>query len=116
VFRPGTEESSFTDVAGLKVRSQQRMRSVRPALTALLCGPAGRAAVDVRGGGPGTRETERAFAPKNLVGRGEHWVLAGGSKSLDWARCRWRRPRGSQAKGLGLQMAFKVHPPIPIVP
>jgi L-aminopeptidase/D-esterase-like protein len=36
------------------------------------------ASVDVRGGGPGTRETD-ALAPENLIGRAHAVVLAGGS-------------------------------------
>jgi len=47
-------------------------------VTALLCGAAWSAGVDVRGGGPGGRETD-ALSPENLVGRAHAVVLAGGS-------------------------------------
>ncbi|MDB6085807.1 MAG: peptidase, partial [Gammaproteobacteria bacterium] len=47
-------------------------------VTVIQCANAWRAGVDVRGGGPGTRETE-ALAPENLIGRAHAVVLAGGS-------------------------------------
>jgi L-aminopeptidase/D-esterase-like protein len=47
-------------------------------VSVLLCGGDWRTGVDVRGGGPGTRETE-ALAPENLIGRAHALVLAGGS-------------------------------------
>jgi L-aminopeptidase/D-esterase-like protein len=47
-------------------------------VTALLCAADWCAGVDVRGGGPGLRETE-ALAPENLVGRVHAIVLSGGS-------------------------------------
>ena len=46
--------------------------------TVLICDSAWNAAVDVRGGGPGSRETD-ALSPENLVGRAHAVVLAGGS-------------------------------------
>lgn len=50
----------------------------RSGVTVLACASGWRAGVDVRGGGPGLRETE-ALAPENLVGRAHALVLAGGS-------------------------------------
>ena len=47
-------------------------------MTTVLCGADWSAGVDVRGGGPGVRESE-ALAPENLVGRAHALVLAGGS-------------------------------------
>ncbi|WP_165241453.1 P1 family peptidase [Corynebacterium lizhenjunii] len=48
-------------------------------VTALYCGPSGGiGAVDVRGGGPGTRETD-LLAPHNTVERVHAFVLSGGS-------------------------------------
>ena len=47
-------------------------------VTVLHLGGGWPAAVDVRGGGPGTRETD-ALAPENLIGRAHAVVLAGGS-------------------------------------
>lgn len=75
-FRPGPR-NLITDVAGLKV-GHATDENVRTGVTVLLCGPGWAAGVDVRGGGPGTRETE-ALAPENLVGKAHAVVLAGGS-------------------------------------
>jgi L-aminopeptidase/D-esterase-like protein len=76
VYRPGPK-NLITDIAGFKV-GHATNEQVRSGATALLCGAGWAAAVDVRGGGPGTRETE-ALAPENLVGRAHAVVLAGGS-------------------------------------
>jgi Peptidase family S58 len=51
----------ITDVAGLHVGNAEDSR-LRPGVTAVLFEQAAVAAVDVRGGGPGTRETEPACA------------------------------------------------------
>ncbi|HEX4243287.1 MAG TPA: P1 family peptidase [Steroidobacteraceae bacterium] len=67
----------ITDVAGLEV-GHAVDEAARSGVTVLLCGHAWAAGVDVRGGGPGTRETE-ALSPENLVGRAHALVLAGGS-------------------------------------
>jgi L-aminopeptidase/D-esterase-like protein len=75
-FRPGPK-NLITDVAGLKV-GHATDENARSGATALLCGSGWAAAVDVRGGGPGTRETD-ALASENLVGRAHAVVLAGGS-------------------------------------
>ncbi|MBB6250697.1 P1 family peptidase [Nitrospirillum iridis] len=74
--------NAITDVPGLTVGHATDERA-RTGVTVLLCGPVGNATgwaggVDVRGGGPGTRETE-VLAPENLVGRAHAIVLAGGS-------------------------------------
>lgn len=50
----------------------------RTGVTALLCAADWPAGVDVRGGGPGLRETE-TLSPENLVGRTHAVVLSGGS-------------------------------------
>jgi L-aminopeptidase/D-esterase-like protein len=76
VFRPGPK-NLITDIAGLKV-GHATNEKVRSGATVLLCAAGWAAAVDVRGGGPGTRETD-ALAPENLVGRAHAVVLAGGS-------------------------------------
>jgi L-aminopeptidase/D-esterase-like protein len=67
----------ITDIAGLKV-GHATDENIRSGVTAVLCGSGWPAAVDVRGGGPGTRETD-ALSPENLVGRAHAIVLAGGS-------------------------------------
>ena len=76
LFRPGPR-NLITDVAGLKV-GHATDDSVCSGVTALLCTAGWTAAVDVRGGAPGTRETD-ALAAENLVGRAHALVLAGGS-------------------------------------
>jgi L-aminopeptidase/D-esterase-like protein len=76
VFSPGPK-NLITDIVGLKV-GHAVDEQVQSGVTALLCAAGWNAAVDVRGGGPGTRETD-ALAPENLVGRAHAVVLAGGS-------------------------------------
>lgn len=67
----------ITDIAGLSVGHASCPRT-RSGVSTLFCEQAFVAAVDVRGGGPGLRETE-SLAPENLVGRVDAIVLAGGS-------------------------------------
>lgn len=74
--RPGPL-NLITDVPGLTV-GHVTDEAVRSGATVLLVDGFWAAAVDVRGGGPGTRETE-ALAPENLVGRVHAIALAGGS-------------------------------------
>lgn len=76
MFHPGPK-NLITDIAGLQV-GHATDEAARTGVTALLSTSGWAAAVDVRGGGPGTRETE-ALAPENLVGRAHAIVLAGGS-------------------------------------
>jgi L-aminopeptidase/D-esterase-like protein len=110
VFRPGPR-NLITDVAGLKV-GHATNEAIRTGVTALLCETGWAAAVDVRGGGPGTRETE-ALAPENLVGRAHAVVLAGGSvfglAAADGVAA------ALSARGIGLQLG-PGSPAIPIVP
>jgi L-aminopeptidase/D-esterase-like protein len=67
----------ITDISGLKV-GHATDESVRTGVTVLVCADAWPAAVDVRGGAPGGRETD-VLAPENLIGRAHAIVLAGGS-------------------------------------
>ena len=101
----------ITDVSGLSVGHATDHR-VRSGVTAILCGAAWSAGVDVRGGGPGTRESE-ALAPENLVGRAHAVVLAGGSvfglAAADGVAA------VLSVKGVGLQLR-PGSPAIPIVP
>ncbi|MGI5528618.1 P1 family peptidase [Streptomyces syringium] len=71
---------ALTDVAGLRVGHAQRTEGgALTGTTVVLTEEGGAvAAVDVRGGGPGTRETD-ALDPRNLVQRVEAVVLTGGS-------------------------------------
>jgi L-aminopeptidase/D-esterase-like protein len=70
---------SLTDVTGLRVGHHQRSGGGWQTGTTVVVAPAGAvAAVDVRGGGPGTRETD-ALDPRNLVDRVHAICLTGGS-------------------------------------
>ncbi|WP_078624634.1 P1 family peptidase [Streptomyces monomycini] len=77
--RPGPGDA-LTDVTGLRVGHAQLLGDGRLTGVTVVLAPEGGviAAVDVRGGGPGTRETD-ALDPRNLVQRIEAVVLAGGS-------------------------------------
>jgi L-aminopeptidase/D-esterase-like protein len=110
VFRPGPR-NLITDIAGLKV-GHATDESVRSGVTVLVCEPGWTAGVDVRGGGPGTRETD-ALAPENLVGRAHAVVLAGGSvfglAAADGVAA------ALSSRGIGLQLRPR-SAAIPIVP
>jgi L-aminopeptidase/D-esterase-like protein len=110
VFHPGAK-NLITDIAGLKV-GHAADENARSGVTALLCAAGWAASVDVRGGGPGTRETD-ALGSENLVGRAHALVLAGGSvfglAAADGVAA------SLSMQGIGLQWRLKT-PPIPIVP
>jgi len=110
VFQPGPR-NLITDVPGLTVGHATDER-VRSGVTVVLCGADWPAAVDVRGGGPGTRETD-ALSPENLIGRAHALVLAGGSVfglgAADGVTA------ALSARGVGLQLR-PGSPAIPIVP
>src|ERR1700677_2908018 len=67
----------ITDVAGLRV-GQAVDVAARTGVTVILADGRAVAACDVRGGAPGTRETD-ALAPENLVDEVDAVVLSGGS-------------------------------------
>ncbi|MFZ3595233.1 P1 family peptidase [Streptomyces sp. BH104] len=75
-----TRNDALTDVRGLRVGHATRVGDGFLTGTTVVLAPEGGAvtAVDVRGGGPGTRETD-ALDPRNLVQRIEAIVLTGGS-------------------------------------
>lgn len=79
---PGTPEplDALTDVAGIRVGHARVTGDGALSGTTVVLAPEGGAvaAVDVRGGGPGTRETD-ALDPRNLVQRVDAVVLTGGS-------------------------------------
>src|SRR5258706_8299604 len=110
MFRPGPR-NLITDIPTLTV-GHASDENARSGVTALLCGAAWSAGVDVRGGGPGGRETD-ALSPENLVGRAHAVVLAGGSvfglAAADGVAA------ALSAKGIGLQLRPD-SPRIPIVP
>ena len=111
VFRPGAR-NLISDVAGLTVGHATDEEIRAPASPALLCTAGWVASVDIRGGGPGTRETD-ALASENLVGRAHALVLAGGSvfglAAADGVAA------ALSVQGTGLQWRPK-SPAIPIVP
>src|SRR3984957_14872189 len=110
MFAPSSR-NLITDIEGLRVGHADD-DNARSGVTVLACGGAWCAGVDVRGGGPGGRETD-ALSPENLVGRAHAVVLAGGSvfglAAADGVAA------ALSAKGLGLQLR-PGSPPIPIVP
>src|SRR5579859_4793516 len=110
MYRPGPR-NLITDVPGFTVGHATDER-VQSGVTVLLCAKDWPAGVDVRGGGPGTRETE-ALAPENLIGRAHAVVLAGGSvfglAAADGVAA------ALSAQGIGLTLR-PGSPAIPIVP
>jgi len=71
------EEIKFTDIEGIKVGNAQDLDAAT-GCTVVICEEGAVAGVDVRGGSPGTRETD-LLKPENLVDRVHAVVLAGGS-------------------------------------
>ncbi|MFF1378596.1 P1 family peptidase [Streptomyces sp. NPDC058308] len=105
----------MTDVAGLRVGHATRTGDGRLTGTTVVLAPEGGAvaAVDVRGGGPGTRETD-ALDPRNLVQRVEAVVLTGGSAyGLDSASgvVAWLEERGR-----GVRIGPDPFHVVPVVP
>ncbi|WTC71690.1 P1 family peptidase [Streptomyces anulatus] len=89
---------ALTDVAGIRVGHAEVAGAGALSGTTVVLAPEGGAvaAVDVRGGGPGTRETD-ALDPRNLVQRVDAVVLTGGSAyGLDAASgvMAWLEERG----------------------
>jgi len=110
MIRPG-KHNLITDVAGLRVGQAHDAR-VRSGVTVLIGDAPMAAAVDMRGGAPGTRETD-ALDPSNLAGMADAIVLSGGSVyGLDAASgaVAWLA-----AKGRGYKLRPEA-PPAPIVP
>jgi L-aminopeptidase/D-esterase-like protein len=110
MIRPG-KHNLITDVAGLKVGQAQDAR-VRTGVTVLIGDAPMPAAVDMRGGAPGTHETD-ALDPSGLAGMADAIVLSGGSvHGLDAAGAvtAWLA-----ARGRGFKMTREA-PPAPIVP
>ena len=69
--------NTITDVRGILVGHAQDERALT-GCTVILCGEGAVAGVDIRGGAPGTRETD-LLDPINLVQKVHAVVLAGGS-------------------------------------
>ncbi|WP_443056607.1 P1 family peptidase [Streptomyces sp. MUM 178J] len=106
---------ALTDVAGLRVGHARAPGERALSGTTVVLAPEGGAvaAVDVRGGGPGTRETD-ALDPRNLVQRVEAVVLTGGSAfGLDSAGgvMAWLEERGR-----GVRVGSDPAQVVPVVP
>ncbi|EQD34374.1 peptidase S58 DmpA, partial [mine drainage metagenome] len=95
--------NSLTDVPGLRVGHASRVgEGWLTGTTVVLAADAGAVAgVDIRGGGPGTRETD-LLEPRNLIERVNAVVLSGGSAfglaSVDGVL------QGLAAEGIGLRV------------
>lgn len=98
----------ITDVAGLKIGNAQDAK-VRSGVTVLLTDAPAAAAVDVRGGAPGTRDVE-GLDPVTLVDGVDALVLSGGSAfGLD-------APSGVQSWLRKQGRGFAIAPGAPLVP
>jgi L-aminopeptidase/D-esterase-like protein len=110
--RPGPgPRNLITDVPGLRV-GQAEDRRVRTGVTVILPDARAVCACDVRGGAPGTRETD-ALAPENLVDAVDAVVLSGGSVYGLAAADGVVAWLGAQGRGYGLVPGV---PPSPVVP
>lgn len=103
----------ITDVAGLTV-GQARDEAVRTGVTVILPHERAVCACDVRGGGPGTRETD-ALAPDTLVDAVDAVVLSGGSSYGLGAADGVAAWLGANGRGFGLVDLPGV-PRSPVVP
>ncbi|MFE4381515.1 P1 family peptidase [Streptomyces cyaneofuscatus] len=106
---------ALTDVAGVRVGHAQVSGDGALSGTTVVLAPEGGAvaAVDVRGGGPGTRETD-ALDPRNLVQRVDAIVLTGGSAyGLDAASgvVAWL-----EEQGRGVRVGTDPSQVVPVVP
>ena len=110
--RPGPL-NLITDVPGLKV-GQADDATARTGVTVILPDERAVCAVDVRGGGPGTRETD-ALSPETLVEAIDALVLAGGSVYGLAAADGVAAWLGARGRGFGLVNRSGV-PKSPIVP
>ncbi|KUO10781.1 P1 family peptidase [Streptomyces sp. DSM 15324] len=106
---------ALTDVAGVRVGHATRVGDGWLTGTTVVLAPEGGAvaAVDVRGGGPGTKETD-ALDPRNVVQRVDAIVLTGGSAyGLDAASgvMAWLEERGR-----GVPVGADPGQVVPVVP
>ena len=103
----------ITDVPGLRV-GQATDAPARSGVTVILPDERAVCAVDVRGGGPGTRETD-ALSPETLVDAVDAVVLSGGSVYGLAAADGVAAWLGARGRGYGLVLAPGV-PRSPVVP
>lgn len=105
---------SLADVSGVQVGHHQRTgRGWQTGTTVVIVPDGAVAAVDVRGGGPGTRETD-ALDPRNLVDRIHAVCLTGGSAyglaAADGVMAHLEHAR------LGVPVGPEPHEIVPVVP
>ena len=101
----------ITDVAGVAVGNAQDDR-IGTGVTVLVATDRAVAAVDVRGGGPGTRETD-ALAPENLVEAVDGIVLSGGSSYGLAAASAVAKRMGVDGRGFSIADSGFVSPVVP---
>ena len=109
-LRPGPR-NLITDVAGLSVGNAEDAHALTGA-TVVLCQPRATAGVDMRGGAPGTRETD-VLDPVALVDGVDAVVLSGGSVYGLEAASAVTVWLGARGRGFRLRPDA---PPAPIVP
>ncbi len=109
---PG-KSNSLTDIDGLLVGQAADM-TVRTGVTVILPEQRSVCAVDVRGGGPGTRETD-ALAAHTLVDAVDAIVLSGGSSYGLAAADGVAAALGARGQGFSM-MDLPGVPPSPVVP
>ncbi len=108
--KPGPK-NTIADVPGIRVGSAEDL-AVRTGATVVLPSVRAVAAVDVRGGGPGTRETD-LLAPENLVDAVDAIVLSGGSVYGLAAADGVVASLGAQGKGFVIAPGLKTAPIVP---
>lgn len=108
--RPGAR-NLITDVPGVLVGTAGE-ENAKTGVTVVLCADSIAGAVDVRGGGPGTRDTD-VLAADGLVGRAHAFVLTGGSALGLCAADAVSAALSASGVGLSLHPGA---PHIPIVP
>jgi L-aminopeptidase/D-esterase-like protein len=110
--RPGAR-NLITDVPGLSV-GQAQDAAARTGVTVILPDQRAVCACDVRGGAPGTRETD-ALAPENLVEAVDAVVLSGGSVYGLAAADGVTAWLGARGRGYALASSPQI-PPSPVIP
>lgn len=111
-YKPGPgPRNLITDVPGLKVGQAQDV-AVRTGVTVILPDERAVASCDVRGGAPGTRETD-ALAPENLVEAVDAVVLSGGSVYGLAAADGVVTWLGARGRGFGLVAGIPKSPVVP---
>ncbi|MBL8769861.1 MAG: P1 family peptidase [Phenylobacterium sp.] len=101
----------ITDVAGLRVGQAEDL-AVRTGVTVILPDARAVCAADVRGGAPGTRETD-ALQPENLVDAVDAVVLSGGSVYGLAAADGVTTWLGARGRGFGLVEGIPKSPVVP---